>query len=687
MSTRRRTGGRSTRPLVLLPLLGALLVALAPTAWSQTSGPDQVSDDTPDDGPALRLVEASPWLDPDGSIVVTVEIPPGLPDDATVEVVVHEALRHRTDLRQTFDRSRLGGRLVAQQLGTLDELGVARGGRVTADIPIRSGPPVPGEPPRLGIANAGVHPIDVAVVGPDDERLAGLVTFVVRPPLDLDGTVPAKVVLVQPLGAPPSHGVDGSASVSRETRERWTVAASAWSGDPVLPVVLSLRPETLDALEQGGPLDRELVDTLAAIATAGAVAERTFVDVELDGAIRAGLEEVLADQLARGHDTLVDALDVAPSRGLWVAGPGLTTQALGWLVDRGIDTVVVPEEALEERTDDDPHQRPIGHPVRLATAGTSGVVALVTDRLLQAHQGATDDPVLDAQRLVADLALDWFVDPTEPRSHVVVLDQNGDPAFTETLRHLLATSPLLEVDTPVGAIASTPLATVETTDGSTRLLTLELAQDATRVDLGQLRRDLDLARLTIESVRSVFPDDLDLFSRYDTALAVLPSVELSGPDRSQMLAELSDALDRLLDGIQLPDRRAITLAARDGTIPLTFTNTSGRRARVAVLFESEKLDFVEGTRIEVDLPEGTTTVEVEVRARASGAFPLGITMESPQGGIELGSTQYTVRSTAVSGVGIAISVAAIVVLGVWWARTARRARAEHAAATAVRSEE
>src|SRR5690606_26037476 len=84
VSTRRRTGGRSTRPLVLLPLLGALLVALAPTAWSQTSGPDQVSDDTPDDGPALRLVEASPWLDPDGSIVVTVEIPPGLPDDATV---------------------------------------------------------------------------------------------------------------------------------------------------------------------------------------------------------------------------------------------------------------------------------------------------------------------------------------------------------------------------------------------------------------------------------------------------------------------------------------------------------------------------------------------------------------------------------------------------------------------------
>lgn len=653
----------------------------APSTGAQADRDDETRRE-----PELRLVATTPWLDPDGAIVVSVELPPGLPDDAALEVTVHEALRHRTDLRQTLDRSRLGGRLTTETLGTVDELGVADGGEVTAEIPIRSGPPVPDEPPRLGIANAGVHPVDVAVVEPDGTRVEELVTYVVRPPLDLDEAIAAKVVLVQPFDAAPSHAVDGTATVDRATRERWTVAASALAGEPELPVVLAPRPETIEGLRQGGALDLALLDALAELATRGAVAEQTFVDVELDGALRAGLDDDLAAQLARGHEVIDRALAVEPSHGLWVAGPDLTPRALSWLVGAGIDTLVVPHQALTPLETDDPHDRPLGQPVRISGAGATAV-ALVTDEQLQSHQGSSGDPVLDAQRLVADLALDWFDDPTAPRSHVVILDEDGDPRFTETLRRFVATSPLLEADTPVGAISSTPLATNGSSGEATRILTLSLAADSTDVDLGQLRRDLDLARLTIASVHSVFPGDDELFARYETVLAVLPSVHLSALDRSTMLVELSDEMDGLLDGIQLPERRAITLAARDGTIPLTFTNESGREAVVAVRLESEKLVFVAGDRVEVPLPEGTTTVEIDVKARASGAFPLEITMETPEGGVELSSAQYTVRSTAVSGIGVAISVAAIVVIGVWWARTARRARAEHAAAASAQPDE
>jgi hypothetical protein len=652
-------------------LAGTIVAAVAVPAASQP-GADA-------DGPLVHLVDTTTWVDPDGEIVVTVELDGDLPRDAAVEVILHESMRHRTDFRQSLTRDRLGGRLATRSLGTVDELDPdGRGATITVRIPIRSGPPVADEPPRLGIANPGVHPVDVSILDADGTRIGGLVTYVVRPPLDLDAdTGVTKVVLVQPLDAAPSHGVDGGATVDRDTRERWTVLASALGGQPTLPIVLAASPETLDALSAGSALDRGLVAQLATISTEPTTAARPYVAVELDGALRAELDEDIDALLRRGRMTLMRSLGNAPAPGLWIADADLTTRALEWLVEQGVDTLVVPHEALSPLDTDDPHDRPIGRPIRLSAAGAGGVLALTTDAMLQAHQGSSDDPRLDAQRLVADLALDWFDDPGSARSLVVVLDEDGDPRFVEALRSVLTASPLLEVATPADAVSSTPLATVETSAGTTRPLVGRLASDTDGTDLTQLRRDLDLARLSIASVRSVFPDDDVLFARYDTALAVLLSSELTQADRSGHLVELAAEMDELLDGIDLPPRRAITLPARDGTIPITLTNDSGRVALVALHLDSEKLDFPDGDRVEVPLPEGTTTVEIDVRARASGAFPLEIALESPDGRIELGNARYTVRSTAVSGLGIAISAAAIVVLAVWWARTARRAHASH----------
>ncbi|HEY6533633.1 MAG TPA: hypothetical protein VIY72_15095, partial [Acidimicrobiales bacterium] len=63
--------------------------------------------------------------------------------------------------------------------------------------------------------------------------------------------------------------------------------------------------------------------------------------------------------------------------------------------------------------------------------------------------------------------------------------------------------------------------------------------------------------------------------------------------------------------------------------------------------------------------------------RASGAFPLDVTISSANGALPVATTEYTVRSTAISGIGLALSIGAGLFLLVWWARhfrTARRAR-------------
>jgi hypothetical protein len=73
---------------------------------------------------------------------------------------------------------------------------------------------------------------------------------------------------------------------------------------------------------------------------------------------------------------------------------------------------------------------------------------------------------------------------------------------------------------------------------------------------------------------------------------------------------------------------------------------------------------------------GRLTRTVPVRARASAAFSLRARLLSTEGA-ELTRTRYTVISTAFSGVGIALSIAAGAFLLLWWAshwRTARRGR-------------
>src|SRR5690606_6186443 len=115
-----------------------------------------------------------------------------------------------------------------------------------------------------------------------------------------------------------------------------------------------------------------------------------------------------------------------------------------------------------------------------------------------------------------------------------------------------------------------------------------------------------------------------------------------------------------------------------GRVPLNLENRLQVEARVRIVMSSAKLDFPEGSVIERVLEPATTTlIELPVETRASGAFPMTVTISSADGTLPVATTRYTVRSTAISGVGLVLSVGAGLFLLVWWGRhfrTARRAR-------------
>lgn len=165
----------------------------------------------------------------------------------------------------------------------------------------------------------------------------------------------------------------------------------------------------------------------------------------------------------------------------------------------------------------------------------------------------------------------------------------------------------------------------------------------------------------------------------ETLLLVAESADLATGDRSERLRRLGAALDAELGHITMPTRRSLSLTSRTGEIPITIGNEGGRPAKVLLRLSSDKLEFVGGREKQVDLSRANTTVRFRVKARASGTFPLSVGLFTPDGKTSLTPQpiRFSIRSSSVPGVGIAVSVAAVLVLGLWWLRTlvaAARAR-------------
>ena len=134
-----------------------------------------------------------------------------------------------------------------------------------------------------------------------------------------------------------------------------------------------------------------------------------------------------------------------------------------------------------------------------------------------------------------------------------------------------------------------------------------------------------------------------------------------------------------LTKIEPPPRQTINFTARDGVVSLTFKLNTGYPVAIDVFLQGEKLEFPghEDGHIALTLTDPTTRVPVNVRTRASGDSALDITLQTPDGGMLIGRTRMTVRSTAFSGVGVVLSVGAMAFLAIWWGRSilqARRAR-------------
>jgi hypothetical protein len=275
--------------------------------------------------------------------------------------------------------------------------------------------------------------------------------------------------------------------------------------------------------------------------------------------------------------------------------------------------------------------------------------------------------------VLADLAVVWLDAPATDRRAVVAIAPAGwqaSRAFLDTLAVSLSQSPIAEavsLDT-----VFTGVKPAITTRGSALVRHPAAAPPP---PLAEIVGDIRQTRNRLTSLASVLGPATPDSTLLEDRLLVAESAEL--PDvraRQDYVAAVEAGINDHLSAIQMPSGRSITLTARRGQIPVTFQNRTGAPARVVVTVQSEKLEFPDGASRPLELSRRNTTERFAVVARTSGAFPLSITLQSPDGNLLIGRARLTVRSTVASRVSLAVSAGAVLFLAVWWGRHIVRGR-------------
>jgi hypothetical protein len=194
--------------------------------------------------------------------------------------------------------------------------------------------------------------------------------------------------------------------------------------------------------------------------------------------------------------------------------------------------------------------------------------------------------------------------------------------------------------------------------------------------------EYDDAVRALDAYSSMVPHDDPSIAAGEHALLLSLSTANTRAESLAWLATIHAHLRTLTSGITTTVK-TLTLTARRARLPLSFQNNTKRAGiKVRVHLDSPKLIFPEGPDLTLELPIGHYTTSVPVEARASGTFAMTVTLESADGSLELGPpTRVTIRSAVFSGIGIALTIGALLFLAGWWGNHFRRSRRGRRAVT------
>jgi hypothetical protein len=539
-------------------------------------------------------------------------------------------------------------------------------------------------PPRYG-GCGGVYPLQVSLVDiltGQPVTVDSFTTYLIVVPSKIAPQERLRFSFVVPVGAPVALAPAGRPTVSSETISRIETIAHAEASWPEAPLTVDVYGQSLLALARS-PDHAKLVDTLAS--ERGTIVDGPFSAVNPTRLIRAGLEDDLADQFDRGNKVFAKVLHVSASSRVYIATSPIGVHGLEALAADGISRIVVPESNLQSLPSAGPAamQWPytLSAPFRIQGSTVKGLQA---DPGLAAHLNGSGNSALRAQQLLADLAELYFDSPDyqQPRGVALVAPQSWAPdaVFLSATLRGLASSPIVTT-VPIGRLFQTvprglcqqPPSVVTGCSAAVRsILNPTLSADGS-ITSGQVQA----ARGQLAELSSIIPGDTATINNLDDAILLAETAGIDPSIRQAYLSAPLAMMDRLGSELSLPPGRTVTVTSSSARFPIAIT--SGSRTPLQVILAVSGANLTSSTDMKVVLKRGTTSFIVRVGTRTSGDSNLQLQLLSPTGRLELAHAQFTIRSTAISGVAIALTAGAGAFLLFWWFRSASRRRRRHAA--------
>jgi hypothetical protein len=634
------------------------------------------------------MVSQSNWVTPDQpwfNMTVGVGTSEGSPATLRVSITYYSRIDSESQLQQAINGSPGGNVLGRQPDIAVTGVGHAESSTASSCVTVlrdsRDTPPSTGAnacapgPEALSIdmgctplrGECGdVYPVGIALYRQNSTTpLARLTTFLTYQEAGAPGSVgkggPLEVGLVLPGG-----------STTADTKTLATVLTN----HPDVPTTLALNPAGVQKSETAQPKATSRALTQLGLLSNEQVLDQPSEPIDVAAMSESKIPGEIRAQMTRG-DEILHAAGLRPSGGEWVDTASSFSQGDGADLAAGLQQVGASRLVMSENdlTSAGLSNFTFAQPFNLDLGHGSTITAVAADAPLSARFAADPkDPVLSAEQLLAGLFWVHFENASLTQARGVVIMPPGNwqasNSFLKTLLDGLSGNDALKPVTldqlfqvPVGGNHEPSVRHLQggpATHGISRT-------SAVKISLARQQ----LSSYT-DAISGHVPAEMVTIS---DALLATERQGLSTSRRAAALASYARAFDAETGRISLAGQETVTFTARQASIPITVLSSASYPVHVVVTLSSDKFAFPNGNTRHLTLDRPTTSVRVTAQARTSGdRLPIDVTLHTSNGQLLLAHTVLTVHSTAISFVGVALTVLAGIVLLVWWARTWRKAR-------------
>ena len=674
-------------PARRLPSLRWLLVTAIAVAAALAGGRPAGATNVPPS--TVALVSQSPaWVRTASGLLLDVAVKSGLPrSELGIGVALYSNAAARSAFQQTLSGDLQGFTVLdAPSPVPLSTPGLMSGpnGAAELHLPV-SAPGLSGRVrtpkdgavltvPCNGGGCAGVYPLQISLVNLyQGTALDSFTTYLVlTPPSGVANTDKLQFSWVMPLGSQPAIAPSGTTSASAPSLSEVSLLVSELAQHPGTGLTIGLFGQFAEALgihKPGDAMHQALGQLRMLMSTPGAeVVPETYTPVDIGAMEAHGFAPEVSDQLARSRLAMRTYLGSEGHADEYISATAIGTGPLQTLTSHGVSRVIVPAPDVAH-----PPSSVNYTPMMPFVVPGSGAEAIASYPGLDAHLSGPGDIALRANQLLADLAVIYFQGPNEQKGVAMSapVGWSPDPRFLDTVMSALAASPIVHAAT-LSALFDKVAPGVDD-----HTLTSRALAPAPIVPSDVLpTAAVATTRAQLTALGSMSPG-FNSMPGLDDRLLLGETLGMSGSERSAYFGTVSSAFHHEASLVTLPFGHVITVTSLQAKVPLTILSRATVPLRARITVSSPDLGFPNARSFPVVLKPGGNSATIELTARTSGDFPLVIELSSPSG-TEIATGRLTIRSTAISGVAVGLSIGAIAFLLVWWTRSIlQRRRKKH----------